>query len=91
MNMSNINKRFNIVLDYMGLSNPVLERHTGIKATTWANVRNGKSRINEDHLEAINKLWPQYTYWITTGLTLPEVGQISPELEEQRQKLGKAG
>jgi len=68
--MNNINSRFNYLLDYMGLSNPVLERHTGIKSTIWANVRNGKSRVNEDHLEAINKMWPQYSYWITTGQTL---------------------
>ncbi|MGZ4991791.1 MAG: DNA-binding protein [Methylobacter sp.] len=85
--MNNINKRFNFILDYMGLSNPVLERHTGIKSTIWANVRNGKSRVNEDHLEAVNKMWPQYTYWITTGLTLPEAGQISPEIEEARKNL----
>lgn len=89
--MSNINKRFNFLLDFMGLSNPVLERHTGIKATTWANVRNGKTRINEDHLEAIKGMWPQYAYWILTGQTIPEAGQISPELEETRQKLDKAG
>ncbi len=89
--MSKINERFNIVLDYMGLSNPILERHTGIKSTTWANVRNGKSRINEDHLEAVINLWPEYTYWITTGETIPEAGQISPEIEKTRQKLNKAG
>ncbi|MFZ2404299.1 MAG: DNA-binding protein [Methylobacter sp.] len=85
--MNNINKRFNFLLDYIGLSNPVLERHTGIKSTIWANVRNGKSRVNEDHLEAVNKMWPQYTYWITTGMTLPEAGQISPEIEETRKNL----
>ncbi|MFA5016209.1 MAG: DNA-binding protein [Methylobacter sp.] len=85
--MNNINSRFNYLLDYMGLSNPVLERHTGIKSTIWANVRNGKSRVNEDHLEAINKMWPQYSYWITTGQTLVDAGQISPEIEETRKNL----
>lgn len=89
--MNNINKRFNFLLDYMGLSNPVLERHTGIKSTIWANVRNGKSRVNEDHLEAINKMWPEYAYWVTTGMTLPEAGQISPEMEETRKKLDQVG
>lgn len=85
--MSNLNERFNSLLDYQGLTNPVLARKTGIKSTTWGNVRNGKSRVNEDHIEAITKLWPEYAYWICTGLTLPENGQISPELEDQRQKL----
>jgi hypothetical protein len=85
--MSNINERFRFLLDYMGLSNPVLERHTGIKSTIWANVRNGKSRVNEDHIEAVQKMWPQYGYWLCTGQTMPEAGQISPEIEEARKKL----
>jgi hypothetical protein len=81
--MSNINDRFNEVLDYEGLQNPVLERKTGIKRTIWANIRNKKSRVNEDHLEAILKLFPKYGYWIATGETLPEAGQISPDIEVQ--------
>jgi hypothetical protein len=85
--MSKISDRAIYLLDFMGLSNPVLERHTGIKSTIWANVRNGKSRFNEDHIEAINTMWPQFAYWLVTGKTLPECGQISPELEEARQKL----
>lgn len=89
--MSKLHDRLNTLLDYEGITNPILERKTGIKATTWANVRNEKSRYNEDHIEAITKLWPQYAFWITTGLTLPEAGQISPDLEEQRRKLNRAG
>mgnify|MGYP000022800954 CR=1 FL=1 len=85
--MSKLKERFNTLLDYEGLTNPVLERKTGIKKTIWGNIRNGKSRINEDHIEAINKLWPEYAYWLSTGKTYAEKGDISPELEEQRQKL----
>ncbi|MDO9049081.1 MAG: DNA-binding protein [Methylobacter sp.] len=85
--MNNINSRTLIVLDESMLSNPALEAKTGIKSTTWANVRLKKIRINEEHLEAIIKLFPEYAYWITTGKTLPEAGQISPELEETRKNL----
>lgn len=85
--MSNIHERFTEALDFIGLSNPVLERKTGIKSTVWANVRNSKSRYNEDHLETINKLCPEFAYWIATGQTLEEVGQISPEIELARQNL----
>jgi hypothetical protein len=85
--MNNINSRTLLVLDASMLSNPALEAKTGIKSTTWANVRLKKIRINEEHLEAIIKLFPEYAYWITTGKTMPEAGQISPELEETRQNL----
>ncbi|WP_374089758.1 DNA-binding protein [Methylomicrobium lacus] len=65
----------------------MFEAATGVKAKTWANVENGIQRANEEHIEAIIKKWPEYAYWLVTGLTLPEAGQISPELEETRQKL----
>jgi len=89
--MNEINQRIKELLNYQELKNPALEKKTGIKATTWANVRKGNSRFNEDHIEAIIKLWPEYAYWLTTGKTIPEAGQISPDIEEQRQKLQKAG
>lgn len=82
MIINNINSRTLLVLDDSMLSNPALEAKTGIKSTTWANVRLKKIRINEEHLEAIIKLFPEYAYWITTGKTMPEAGQISPEIEE---------
>ena len=86
-----LNERLKKVLDNSGLSNPKLEEKTGIKRENWSALRNGRTRVNEDHIEAINNLWPEYAFWITTGNTIPEAGQISPELEEQRQKLRKAG
>ncbi|MDI1279523.1 DNA-binding protein [Methylobacter sp.] len=85
--MNNINSRTLLVLDKSMLSNPALEAKTGIKSTTWANVRLKKIRINEEHLEAVIALWPEYAYWITTGKTMPESGQISPEIEEIRKNL----
>jgi len=85
--MNNINSRILFVLDDSMLSNPALEAKSGIKSTTWANVRLKKIRINEEHLEAIVKLFPEYAYWITTGKTMPEAGQISPEIEETRKNL----
>lgn len=83
-----IRERIIKIIDEAGLKNPELEEITGIKATTWGNLRTGKQRANEDHIAAICKLKPEYAYWIATGLTLPQAGQISPELEATRQKLG---
>lgn len=62
-----------------------------IKKKTIENIENNIQKINGDHIEAINNAYPEYAYWLTTGLTLPESGQISPELEETRQNLRKVG
>ena len=35
-------------------------------------------------MEAIAREWPQYSYWLLTGETIPEQGQISPEIERAR-------
>lgn len=86
-----ISKRIKEILNESELSNPALEKKTGIKRENWSALRNNRTRSNEDHIEAICKLWPEYAYWLTTGLTLPESGQISPELEKQRQNLKMAG
>lgn len=55
-----------------------LAEQTDIPGSTWHNVRYVKQRINEDHLEAIRDMAPQYAFWIMTGATLPEAGQVAP-------------
>jgi len=62
-----------------------------IKQKTIENIENGIQKINGEHIEKIIEKFPEYAYWLTTGETLPEAGQISPELEETRRNLSKAG
>ncbi len=73
------------------LENLDLEKKTGIKASTWGNLRTRKQRANEEHITAINKLFPEYAYWLSTGLVIPEAGQISPEIEETRRNSLREG
>lgn len=54
---------------------------------TWQAVENGKQTANEDHITALSKIWPEYKYWLVFNETMPEAGQISPEIEETRQNL----
>jgi transcriptional regulator with XRE-family HTH domain len=63
----------------------------GIDRSVWRNVEAGKQRINEDHITVVRKIAPQYIYWVITGETLPESGQISPEIEEKCEELLKTG
>lgn len=66
-----------------------MEEKTGIDRDRWNNIRREKvvSKPRAEEVEAICKLWPEYALWISTGMTEPGYGQISPEIEETRQKL----
>ena len=86
-----IRERILELIVFFNLNNNDLESISKISSHKWGNLKTGKQRANEEHIEAITKAYPEYAYWITTGLTLPESGQISPELEETRQNLKKVG
>lgn len=87
----NLRERLNKVIEFKGFMPMELEEKTGIDRMKWANLKRERIRAQEEHIEAICKLAPEFAYWITTGLTIPEAGQVSPELEKIREKLKKAG
>lgn len=72
------------VWDSQGLSAPKLEKLTGIDRSSWYHLRNGKRRANEEDIEAIVKMFPQYAFWIASGQIAPEIGQISPSFDESK-------
>jgi hypothetical protein len=82
-----IRDRLNKLIDHKGITPTELVEKTGIDRMKWANLKRLRVRAQQEHIEAIVDLWPEYAYWITTGKTLPEAGQISPELEETRKNL----
>ena len=67
-----------------GYNRTEFEEITGVLAKTWANIELGKQKANEDHLKAITNVWPEFALWLLTDQTIPEAGQISPEIEEAR-------
>ncbi len=87
-----IGKRIEKIRKFKRLSRRKLQELTGIPDYTWQAVEIGKQSINEEHIKALTKIWPEFKHWIIFGETIEEAGQISPEIEEQRQKLqNKAG
>lgn len=78
------------IIKWSGLSTADLERKTGIDRYKWANLKSGKIRTTEEHMEALGQLWPEYAYWLMTGKVIPEAGQISPEIEAARLNSPKA-
>jgi len=82
-----INNRFKDLRKRLGVTVDELSLKTGIKSTQISSIENKRQKVYGWQIEAISKIWPEYAYWLATGLTIPEAGQISPELEETRQKL----
>jgi len=58
------------------------ERETGIDRYRWQNIKSGKARLSDAEIEAVVKVFPQYSYWLVTGQIIPDAGQVSPEYEE---------
>ncbi len=54
-----------------------LEELTGIPSESWKNVLNGKQRPTCHMIEAAAKQWPEYAFWLATGLTDPDFGHTS--------------
>lgn len=78
------------LFDCLDLSSKEMEARTGIDRYKWGNIRGKKQKVNEDHLDALTKEFPQFAYWLMTGKTMPEQGQISPgdELTRRKNALG---
>lgn len=55
-----------------------MEELTGIKASTWQNFSRGRQRANDEMLEAIGRVWPQYCFWLMTGKTDEAHGHLRP-------------
>lgn len=70
------------IWEYKSLTAKKLEELTGIDREKWYALRNDKRRANEDDIEAIVKIAPQYALWLVTGEIAPSVGQVSPDYEE---------
>jgi transcriptional regulator with XRE-family HTH domain len=82
-----INKRFKSLRSHLGMTVDDFSLKTGIKSGQISSIENNRQKLYGWHIEAISEIFPEYGYWLGTGKVLPECGQISPELEETRQKL----
>ncbi|MBQ0727283.1 MAG: hypothetical protein KBT77_08035 [Thalassolituus oleivorans] len=71
-------ERVKLLMNEEDLRAPWLEKRTGIGKERWRTVKNGKAAVRADEIEELAKIYPEYGYWLATGLELPEAGQISP-------------
>lgn len=69
-------------------------RHLNIDKGQLERTELGRSDARDDIIETVARHYPQYAYWLVTGMTQPEAGNIGPAIEKQRKELdvrGKAG
>ncbi|AJY29825.1 hypothetical protein BTM_1135 [Burkholderia thailandensis 34] len=58
-----------------------LQDATGIDGNRWKAVWHGRQRVMPDMIEAIAQLYPQYAFWLATGITDPAYGHVAPKNE----------
>lgn len=82
-----INIRIQELRVHLNIKGDEFCRKTGIKLDALRSIENKKQKVNGEHLELICEAFPEFAYWIATGKTLPDAGQISPEIEAMKSRL----
>lgn len=62
--------------------NKDFEARTGIKKETVRALADGRQKFNEEYIQAITDSFPEYKMWFVFGEEHPEIGQVSPELDQ---------
>lgn len=55
-----------------------LEEETGIPDRNWKQVWSGKQRPTAHMIEALCRRWPEYAFWVATGITDESNGHTAP-------------
>lgn len=82
-----INNRMKKLRIHLGLTVDEFSLKTGIKSGQISSIENHRQKVYGWQIQTISNLWPEYAYWLATDKTIPECGQISPELERTRVNL----
>ncbi|EPB1511473.1 cytochrome c-type heme lyase [Pseudomonas aeruginosa] len=82
-----IRERIVAIWEYKKLTAKKLEDLSGIDREKWYALRKGGRRANEDDIESMVAIHPEYALWLVSGQIAPEAGQTSPEYDEANRKL----
>lgn len=75
------NERIRILREALQLTRDQFSAKTGIGSNQLTNIEQKKQKAYAWHIEQIAQRLPEYALWLTTGKTIPEAGQISPDME----------
>ncbi len=82
--VSSIGLRIREIRESTGLGRTLWSRELGIDEKALTKIEQQHQRAREDVIEAVATHYPHYAYWLVTGMTQPEAGNISPKIEELR-------
>lgn len=78
--MQDIQDRFRSVIRYNTSDTrryAEMEALTGIPAASWNKAFNRKQRPTPEMIQAVAQLWPEFAFWLATGVTDARHGHIS--------------
>jgi hypothetical protein len=78
-------ERIDILLKLESLSRRELADMTFTKQDRWNNVLKRNSKLYQEDMETLYKLFPEYKYWLATGDEMLEAGQISPMTKKSQE------
>ncbi|GAQ30431.1 hypothetical protein K6V18_06595 [Ralstonia insidiosa] len=55
-----------------------LEAMSGISAEAWRAFWNDRQKPSSEMVCALAQAWPQYAFWLATGITDPDYGHVAP-------------
>ena len=55
----------------------------------WQNIKRGRARLGADEIEILGRVYPQYRWWLITGVERPEIGQTRPAYDAAATNLQK--
>lgn len=55
-----------------------LGKASGIETARWRKIFNRRQRITSDMLESLAKIYPQFAFWLVTGITDAVNGHVAP-------------
>lgn len=55
-----------------------LEDLSGISAEAWRAFWNDRQKPSSEMVAALAREWPQYAFWLATGVTDPDYGHVAP-------------
>ncbi|KVF92950.1 hypothetical protein WJ21_00735 [Burkholderia vietnamiensis] len=61
-----------------------LSERTGISAESWKTFWNRGTKVSGEMIEALGRAWPQYAFWLTTGITDEKHGHIDAYPDDDR-------
>ncbi|MBF0381090.1 MAG: helix-turn-helix transcriptional regulator, partial [Magnetococcales bacterium] len=68
----------------LNLGRGAFAKAININMQTIKNIESGLQRPTEDVLSNIAEQWPQFAYWLLTGMIDEKNGHINPEIERIR-------